>query len=166
MSRHPDPRRRARVLDRAQRLGRVSGRGADAVTAALLPPVARPPHDPMSLLVDGRIGWSVAESDAINATDDALRLQRAPESLRPLTEASGSFGGLRPPANVGVGEDAVWLLDVEPLRLERFDPCECRFEVVPCFGGEGSGPRELRRPHGIALSGSRLLICDTIAAGG
>ena len=42
----------------------------------------------MSLLVDGRIGWSVAESDAINATDDAsgyVGLRYVPTGAEALT---------------------------------------------------------------------------------
>jgi phage tail-like protein len=131
------------------------------VNAGMLPPVARPPHDPMSFLVDARVGWSLVQTDDISTTHDALRLRHSRASTRVLTEPNGSFGGLRPPANVAFGDDAIWLLDPETLRLERFDPCSCRFEDVACFGGTGSGARELNHPHGIALTRDRLLVCDT-----
>ena len=40
-------------------------------------------------------------------------------------------------------------------------PCECRFQTVPCFGGEGQGPRQLRQPHGIGICAGNLFVCDT-----
>ena len=32
---------------------------------------------------------------------------------------------------------------------------------VPCFGGPGSGPRQLKTPHGIAVCAGNLFVCDT-----
>jgi phage tail-like protein len=79
-----------------------------------------------------------------------------------LTEGSGSFGGVVLPANVAAGADGMlYLLDRSAGLLKRFDPCECRFDPVPCFGGRGSGWRQLSDPHGIALCGGNLLVCDT-----
>ena len=46
-------------------------------------------------------------------------------------------------------------------QLKRFDPCECRFQTVPCFGGEGGGPRQLNDPHGIGICAGNLFVCDT-----
>jgi hypothetical protein len=45
--------------------------------------------------------------------------------------------------------------------LKRFDPCACRFDVVPCFGGPGAGPRQLHQPHGIGICDGKLFVCDT-----
>ena len=121
--------------------------------APYLPPIPRPPHDPTSLLLNGRLGWSVLESVGVDA-GEAIRLERFPGSLRALTEPSGSFGGLRPPANVALDDEgSVWLLDGDVLK--RFDPCECRFEEVACFG-EG-----LRNPTALAWCGDRLFVSDT-----
>ncbi len=125
-----------------------------------LPPLPRPPHDPTSLLCNARLGWPLLQSDRTGLASGALALERTPSSLRWLTEPSGSFGGLRPPANVAFEGDAIWLLDRLRLELLRFDPCACAFEPVPCFGGEGSGPRELRDPGGIAVAGNRVFVCD------
>jgi phage tail-like protein len=130
------------------------------VNASLLPPIPRPPHDPTSLLCNARLGWPLLDADRTAVEHGAVTLERAPGSLRWLTEPSGSFGGLRPPANVAVAGDAIWLLDAARLELFRFDPCACRFELVPCFGGHGGGPRELRTPGGIAVAGNRLFVCD------
>ena len=32
---------------------------------------------------------------------------------------------------------------------------------VPCLGGSGSGPRQLKNPHGIAICAGNLFVCDT-----
>jgi phage tail-like protein len=115
----------------------------------------------MSFLVDARVGWSLVEAGQVSTSEHVIRLARSPASTRSLTEASGSLGGLRPPANVALGDDAIWLFDADHVWLERFDSCCCRFEVVPCFGGAGSGARELDHPHGVAVSRGRLFVCDS-----
>jgi phage tail-like protein len=130
------------------------------VTQTLLPPILRPPHDPTSLLCDARLGWWVLDSDHVAVDRGSLTLERAPGSLRWFTEPSGSFGGLRAPANVALCDDAIWLLDPSGPALKRFDPCECRFDEVPCFDAAGSGPREVFDPRGIAAFGDRLFVCD------
>jgi phage tail-like protein len=129
--------------------------------AQYLPAIPQPPHDPTSLLLDERIGWSVLEGDKV-VTGHTMRLSRFPGSLRWLTEPSGSFGGLRTPSNVALDNDgSIWLLAAKCLELKRFDPCKCAFDVVPCFGGEGSGARELHQPGGIAWDRDDLIVCDT-----
>lgn len=140
------------------------------MTGSLLPAIPRPPHDPTSLLVDRRLGWSLLATDDPTfgdtaLTNGALTLAQAPGALRWLTEPSGSFGGLRLPANVAGrvaegGDGDLWLLDTTSLVLRRFDPCRCLFETVPCFGGQGSGPRQLGSPGGITVSNGRLYVCD------
>jgi phage tail-like protein len=90
-----------------------------------------------------------------------LQLLRKPGTGRQLSESSGSFGGLTVPSNVALGPTGdVYLMDASTYQLKRFDPCECRFDVVPCFGGRGAGPRELRDPAGIAIDGGNLYVCD------
>jgi phage tail-like protein len=120
---------------------------------ALLPPIPRPPHDPTSLLCNTRVGWPLLTVDHVGLEHGALTLERAPGSLRWLTEPSGSFGGLRPPANVAFDGDSMWLLDPERAAMLRFDPCECEFEEAPCVSG-------FEDPHGIAIAGRRLFVCD------
>ena len=131
------------------------------MTQTLLPPIPRPPHDPTSLLCDARLGWPILDTSGVAVDRGTLTLERAPGSLRWLTEPSGSFGGLRPPANVALCDDAIWLLDASGPALKRFDPCVCRFDEAPCFGGAGSGPRDLLDPRGIAAFGDRLFVCDS-----
>jgi phage tail-like protein len=129
--------------------------------ATFLPPLPMPPHDPFSLLLNERLKWPVIGADKATATN-AIRLARFPGSLRSLTEATGSFGGLRTPRNISVCEDgSIFLLDVESVALKRFDPCKCVFETVPCFGKSGAGARDLQGPTSIAVSSDSLYVCDT-----
>src|SRR5437667_12821947 len=108
-----------------------------------LPPIPQPPQDPTSWLLNARVGWRSAGPPAVEQrfTDGALALAPEPESLPSLTDPSGSFGGLTLPTNMALGPDgSIFLLDQTTLQLKRFDPCACRFDVVPCFGGSGAGP--------------------------
>jgi phage tail-like protein len=129
-----------------------------------LPPIPQPPHDPTSWLLNARAGWHDAKLTHVEKTPvvQSLALAPLPESSHSLTEAGGSFGGLTVPANVALGPDgSIYLLDAKTLELKRFDPCECVFNTVPCFGGEGSGARQLRNPHGIGICSGNLFVCDT-----
>ncbi len=133
----------------------------------VLPTPPAPPHDPRAILLNGTIGFrpiapGAARPTMIDAERCALTLPRLPGSVRSLGEPTGSFGGVRPPSNVALGPDgSVYQLDRTHLQLKRFDPCECRFATVPCLGGEGAGPRELRNPGAIAIGCGNLYVCDT-----
>lgn len=134
--------------------------------SSFLPPVAQPPHDSTSWLLNGQVGWREMEAGLIQVektpVHQALALAPLPGSGRALTESSGSFGGLTVPANVALGPDgSIYLLDLKSLELKRFDPCECAFKVVPCFGGKGGGARQLRDPHGVGICSGNLFVCDT-----
>jgi phage tail-like protein len=121
-------------------------------------------HDPTWWWLDARNGWKAATEllDKVERVGDALSLKIAAGSGRSLTEESGSFGGLKLPANVAIGPDgSVYLLDVQGVQLKRFDPCDCRFDVVPCIAGSGTGARQLFNPNGIGIMGGNLYICDT-----
>src|ERR1044072_5497882 len=122
-----------------------------------------PPHDPTFWLLDGRPGWQEADLEHVEVTArGCLALAPQPGSGRSLGEASGSFGGAKLPAYVALGPDcSVYLLDREHAALKRFDPCQCKFEVVPCLAGAGSGARQLSDAHGIAICGGNLFVCDT-----
>jgi len=139
---------------------------------SLLPVIPQPPHDPTSWLLGGitgsiaqaRAGWRAAKLDQIQILPprESLTLALGPESTRSPFEPNGSFGGLSVPANVALGPDgSIYLLDSEKAQLKRFDPCKCTFEPVPCFGGVGSGPRELNKPSGIGICSGNLFVCDT-----
>ncbi|OBF33689.1 hypothetical protein A5724_19255 [Mycobacterium sp. ACS1612] len=123
------------------------------MTINTVPELRQPPHDPFTLLLGGRLGWPILEP-TLQSAAGSLRLPRFPGSLRLLTEASGSFGGLRTPANVAVTEGGeVWLLPHGRARLHRFDPCECSFNEAPCSPHIASAA-------GIAAAAGHLFVCD------
>lgn len=134
------------------------------MTAAPLPRIPAPPHDPTSIVVGaGRFGWRSAELEGA-----ILGAARGPLSLEPVSgarslgEPSGSLAGLVPPFWVALEPGGgVLLLDRLAAVLRRWDECECRFVTVPCFGGAGSGPRQLLHPSAIAVAGTDLLVADT-----
>jgi phage tail-like protein len=98
----------------------------------------------------------------VTPDNGTLTLQPVPGASRSTVELSGSFGGVVPPENIALGpEGGVFLLDTNKAQLKRFDPCTCSFQTVPSFGGIGSASRQLDNPHGIAIRGGNLYVCDT-----
>lgn len=138
-------------------------------SASMLPRIPAPPHDPKWWLLNGKVGWRPAsparqalQNVQVDAGNGTLVLQPLAGGARSTTESSGSFGGLVPPFNVALGPDgSICLLDTNAAQLKRFDPCTCSFPAVPCFGGIGAGARQLNTPHGIAIRGGNLYVCDT-----
>jgi len=132
--------------------------------AAFLPMPARPPHDPLWMVLGGVGAWSagIATKDVeVETGGCALRLAAAPGSVRLLSEDNGSLGGLVPPLNVAIDcEGFVWLLGKDCGLLRRFDPCTCSFATVPCTAGRGNKPRELFTPGGIAAEDATLFLSD------
>jgi phage tail-like protein len=132
-------------------------------TGPFLPVIHHPPHDPTSLLLNARAGWRIATLDGVEFRPDGnLTLAVLPGLRRSFGEPGGSLGGLTLPANTALGPDGgLFLLDPDGPALKRFDPCDCRFEAIPCFGETGGGPRQLLDPHGIGICSGNLFVCDT-----
>jgi phage tail-like protein len=132
--------------------------------AAFLAPPARPPHDPLWMTIGACGAWPVpiaASAVEVEPGSGALTLSPAPDSIRRLTENSGSLGGLRPPRHVTVDcENNIWLLGQTSGLLRRFDPCECRFVTVPCTLGIGTTARAIVNPRGIASADDNIFVCD------
>jgi phage tail-like protein len=122
-------------------------------------------QQPRWLLLNRRAGWRALLLEAVEESpcDEGLRLVALPQNGRPLVDDAGTLGGLVAPTGVAVdARDRIYLVDRATARLKRFDPCCAAFEVLPCIGGEGSAPRRLRDPRGIALSEKgRLLLADS-----
>ena len=120
-------------------------------------------HDPLSILLNGPLGFRAARppNPLRPVIEDpeccALALPPAAATARTMDEPSGSLGGVRPPANVALGPDGdIYLLDRSRLLIKRFDRCRCRFEPVPCLGGEGPEPRQMFEPGGMAIGCGRI----------
>lgn len=131
--------------------------------ATFLPPIPRPPNDPTWVTLDPMLGWRSALLDKATLTEPEQLLQLAiAAGGRSLTEASGSFGGIVPLANVAVADDGgVYLLDRTTALVQCFDPCTCTFVAIPGLGGVGTGGRQFTNPSAMALVQGNLLIADT-----
>ena len=134
------------------------------IPAALLPPVQQPPHDPRALILtaSGSMNDGTLNDLHVDPRSNRVVLDPAPSARRTLTERDGTFGGIVLPTNVAIAADgSIYLLDRTTLTLKRFDPCECRFQLIPYFGGEGGGMRQLRNPSGIGICEDYVFVCDT-----
>jgi phage tail-like protein len=116
-------------------------------------------------VLDGLAGWRAADlkNTVLGDGGKMLALQQAAGSIRPLVDPQGSFGGLQGATGVAVDtENRVYILDGQACLLKRFDPCQQRFVTLPCVGGQGTHPRQLQAPHGLAIScGNNIYIADT-----
>lgn len=95
-------------------------------------------------------------------SDGALTLARVPKlegtitTLPPITAFSGPMG-------VGVDTGGnLYIADPANHRILRWDACSGETMPLPCFGGEGSLPGQLREPRGV-LVGPRgaLYVADS-----
>jgi phage tail-like protein len=130
--------------------------------AAYLPRVPAPPHDPYSFRLDARAGFRPGLLEDVEvAPDGTLALVPLPGVGPQLAEPNGTLGGLVLPSVVALDGRDVYLLDRARGLILRFDRCECRFGVVPCIGGLGSGPRQVLDPGGIGIACGNLFVCDT-----
>jgi phage tail-like protein len=121
-------------------------------------------------LLDRRAGWRAEPAlvDAVEWSDGALRLAPLPGAPQPVTDASGSFGGLVDPIGVATGPDGTLvILDRAGDRALRYDPCASAFAPLTCILAPGSdfalrGARDLtvtnRGDVAIADTGNRRVL--------
>lgn len=116
-----------------------------------------------SLLLDARAGWRSAWAAAEIETNGAIRLRRQPASIRPLVDASGSFGGLTNPGGLAIDRDGrIYILTEDGTRIRRFDPCAGVFETLKCIGARGAKARQLDGARGMDIScRGDLFVADT-----
>ena len=87
-------------------------------------------------LLDTRAGWRAEQLlvSGVEWDDGPLRLRPLPGAPQPVTDASGTFGGLADPIGVAVGPDGtVVILDRAGTRILRYDPCGQTFGPLPCL---------------------------------
>lgn len=122
---------------------------------SFLPQVAWPPHDPLTLVLDDRLGWRGASVHDVEVTPSCGTLTLSPltGSGRNLAEPSGSFGGLVLPKHVARLPDCRYLfLNRNDHRLYVFDACCCELVPFPC----------VRIPESvvsITVIGNELFLC-------
>jgi len=133
------------------------------MNARYLPPVARPPHDPRTLVLDPRHGWHAATNPLLadHVSDDAatggVQLAMLAGSGRLLSEPSGSFGGLTWPAHVApLPDGGIALLDRDAHRLRVLDRCCCAFVDWPCL--RANDPRLPAEVTAISVVCGQLLL--------
>lgn len=116
-----------------------------------------------TLLLDARAGWHTGWAEPTIETNGTMQLRRQPSSIRPLVDASGSFGGLTNPGGLAIDADGrIYILTDDGTRIRRFDPCAGLFETLKCVGGRGSAPRQLDGAHGLDIScRGDLFVADT-----
>ncbi len=94
---------------------------------------------PARVLLDRRAGWRADSvlSVGVRWTDGPLTLAPLPGAPQPLTDPSGTFGGLHEPVGVAVGPGGdVVMVDRGGTRVLRFDPCTGSFMPFACLDGE------------------------------
>ena len=129
--------------------------------SAWLPAVARPPHDPRRLPLGPIPGWHAQRLDGVRPDGDGALVLAPPPAAEPLiADPGGTLGGLTLPPNAVVAGAELLLLDRAAGSLPRLDRCACRLVVLPCIGGIGAGPRQVRDPGAIALCRDWLLVAD------
>ena len=136
------------------------------------------PFDPRALVLYGRCGGDPKDGFAAGALDQIeiepchmlMELAPAPGAGRGLIEASGSFGGLKPPLSVAAAAGGtIYLADRGNALVKYFDPCDCAFKPLPCISTAPAATTNthqfvpldrLSDPVGLAVSGAQLLIAD------
>ena len=136
------------------------------------------PSDPRALVLYGRCGVDPKAGFSVGALDGIeiepchmlMELALAPGTERRFIEASGSFGGLKPPTNVAAAAGGtIYLADRGNALIKYFDPCDCAFKPLPCISTSPAQSRQthhfvpldrLSDPVGLAIFGTQLLIAD------
>jgi phage tail-like protein len=114
-------------------------------------------------LLDTRAGWRAdgVLADSVEWDAGPLRLRPLPGAPQPLTDASGTFGGLADPIGVAVGPDGtIVVLDRGGTRVLRFDACACAFAPLPCLHDAGAFALDGARDVAITRAGD-VAITDT-----
>lgn len=110
------------------------------------------------LLLDGfgDNGWNAASIEGLEAKRSSLRLAPLPVAAAPLLDSV-------PPPNAVAPNGDVYSSDSITHRIFRMRFCgtESFGEYLPGIGGEGSAPRKLRAPRGLAIHDWKLYVADS-----
>ncbi len=95
--------------------------------------------------------------------DGVLTLNPVPAFEAVVTEALTASATLSGPAGIGIdAEGNLYIADTAGHRVLRYEACTGEVEPLPCFGGEGSLPGQLREPRGVIVGPrDRLYVADS-----
>ncbi|HEY3228428.1 MAG TPA: NHL repeat-containing protein, partial [Roseiflexaceae bacterium] len=86
----------------------------------------------------------------VRRADGAITLAQVPLAEEVIGSA-GAVAGLTGPAGIGVDDEGrLYIADPTGHRVLRWDPCG-EIQALPCFGGEGSMPGQLRTPRAVIV---------------
>lgn len=111
--------------------------------------------------LEGR--WPLVQREGIEiAADGALSLARVPALVSAPGTTVAPVPGLAGALGVGASPcgDA-YVADPGAHRILRIDGCAGSVSPLPCFGGEGDAPGQLRAPRGVAVHEGTLLVADS-----
>ena len=95
--------------------------------------------------------------------DGVLTLNPVPAFEAVVTEALTASATLSGPAGIGIdAEGNLYIADTAGNRILRYEACTGEVEPLPCFGGEGGLPGQLRQPRGVIVGPrERLYVADS-----
>jgi len=110
------------------------------------------------ILLDGfgDNGWNAASIEGLEVKRSSLRLAPLPVAPAPLLDSV-------PPPNAVAPNGDLYASDTTAHRIFRMRFCgtESFGEYLPGIGGEGSAPRKLRAPRGLAIHDWKLYVADS-----
>ncbi len=106
------------------------------------------------LLLNQHTGWLPAALDGVMIdAAGCLSLQPLSGIECPLTDVSGTFGGLVLPVSLAQDtQGCLYILDAQVCSIKRFDVARQRFATLANIGGIGSNPRQFKQPYALTIS--------------
>ncbi len=107
---------------------------------------------PYDFILDAKVGWQLAKAVDTSAEKGSIQLKPGQDLLPSLTEPNGSFGGFTLPRGVAIWQEEIFIADASRHCIWHWRPCCGSVALLPTIGGQGSEPRQLDTPLGLAIS--------------
>jgi phage tail-like protein len=118
------------------------------------------PPGPGFVYANRENGWLDFERRHLDLDRGRLTLARVPGVAGQLPAALGLMPPADNPAGVAVGPDgSVFFTEAGQHLIVRIHGCDGSEQPVPCLGGEGDAPTQLRSPRGLAVHPGRRALC-------
>lgn len=122
------------------------------------------PEDPDFVYLNRDNAWLDFQRRGLDLRGGRLGLAAVPSATVPLPPGIGRLPVPSEPAGVAVGPDGtVFFTDSDGAAVVRIDSCDGAQQPVPCLGGVGEGPTQLRTPGGLLVHPTRaaLIVADS-----